>query len=540
MSLDERSQAADESSQEPASAPTPSSAETSGAEASANAPRWHGPSWVLGSLIAMVALAAGLYFGYETLLREPTTPPARVADRLPPEPLDVSRDQRASDADRSERLPLDPLVPETGAGLIAEAERVARDLAKRFPENPDAHEMLARFHLEFADLDEATKAWQRCLQLNANYAYAHAGLAKVATERGELTEAVANWRRAILADPATLAHQIELGKALLAAGEVDESIGVLERAVKADPRSPQAHAELGSARLQRREDAAAKTEFETALELDPRNTAAHFGLATACARIGQVEQAREHEARYAELQADRTQAAGRARRAYDDDRALGEDVAVLYTDMGSVYLAAGRAGPAEQLWRRAARLHRENRPCRQALAWLMRQQNKPLESILFLRELARLEPVSVTFPVEMARIYVEMGRVDDAERALQEFGDSVPTSAAAQAALAEFYLRVKNEPKLAVEHAQKAADLSGAASDWVLLSTAHERLGEFSAAIAALERAGSLAPDNLQYRQLLALLQERANDAAKGAGSLRTSGSQSSDAQSPAVGKAAD
>ncbi|MCI0334117.1 MAG: tetratricopeptide repeat protein [Planctomycetes bacterium] len=464
-------------------------------------------------LMAAAVVGLGLYLGYQTFLRAPETTIA--APGLPPEPVDKSKGEPAPDAGRPERLPLEPLVPSSGADLIAEAGRVASDLAERFPQNADAHEMLARFHVEFADLDAAAKAWQRCLELNENYAYAHAGLAKIATERGQLAEAVAHWRRAVLADPATAAHQVELGKALLASGEVDEAIGVLEGAAQASPAYPVAYAELGSARLQKRDDAGAKVAFERALELDPRHAPAHFGLATACVRLGQVQQAKEHEAKYTEFRADRQRAARGARRAYDDDRALGEDIARLYSEMASVYLAAGRAGPAEQLWRRAARLHAGNLPCRQALAWLMVQQNKPLESILLLRELARLEPESVAYPVEMARLYAQMGRLDDALRVLQDFCDAAPESAAGQTALAEFYLRVKNEPEHAVKHAQKAAELSGAAPDWALLSEAQERMGDYSAAIAALERAAVISPDNLQYRQLLALLRERASQAAR-------------------------
>ncbi len=540
MSLDQRSPAADTPGQSAAGAPTGAEPPPQCAATAVGATAARDWRRVLALLVVIGAAALGLYFGLATWLRKLDAPPARLATRLPPEPIDEAQSERAPAADRPKRLPLDPLVPQSGARLIAEAERVANDLAERFPENPDAHEMLARFQFEFADVEAAATAWRRCLVLNANYAYAHAGLAKVATEHGELDSAVAHWRRAILADPGTAAHQVELGRALLASGEVHEAIAVLTEVVKADPTNSQAHAELGSAHLQKRDDAAAKAAFEQALALDPLLAAAHFGLATACMRLGQVDEAREHEARYTELRADRTQAVRRARRAYDDDRALGEDIARLYTDMGSVYLAAGQAEQAEQLWRRAVRLHAENRACRQALAWLMRQQNKPLESILLFRELARLEPQNVAYPVEMARLFAEIGRARDGQLVLQEFADTAPEIAAGQTALAEFYLRVMKEPGRAVEHAQKAAKLSGAAADWALLSSAHERNGDFAAAIAALERAMDLAPDNLQYRQLLALLKQRADQPAQQTGAAGKLDEQSSEGRPPAVSKAPD
>jgi tetratricopeptide (TPR) repeat protein len=370
--------------------------------------------------------------------------------------------------------------------------------------------MRGRIEFEFASLDEAQAAWERCLALDPNYVYAHVGLAKAANERGELTQAVAYWRRAVLAEPAAVAHQIELGKALLASGDVAEALSVLEGTVRAEPANPLAHAALGSAQLQDRQDAAAKDSFEKAVGLDEDHAPAHFGLATALGRLGQDELARKHQSRHAELSADRQETVRGQRVAYDDRQALQEDVARFYTEIGSVYLAQKQLAAAEQLWRRAARLDANNRSSREALAWLLVQQHKPLESILQLRELARVEPENVAYPAEIARLFGELGRLDDAEQTLQEFAQLAPDSASAQRALAEFYLGVMNEPSAAVEHAQRAAEISGAATDWVLLSAAHERASELPAAVAAMQRACELAPQNLQYRQLLALLKERA------------------------------
>lgn len=460
-------------------------------------------------------LAVGTYFGLQALLREPESLPVDLASRLPPEPVDASQGRPPQKTDRPRRLPLDPLPPESGAELIAEARRVATDLAERFADNPDAHEMAARFHFEFGEPDAAEAAWLRCLELSPNYAYAHAGLGKLATERGDHAAAVAHWRRAIVADPGTLAHQLELGKSLLASGEVDEAVVVLKGAAEAAPASSLAQAELGSALLQKQDTARAQAAFEKALALDDELAAAHFGMATACARLGDQQGAQRHEARYAELRGDRVHEVQSARRNYDDDLALGEDIARLYTEMGSVCLAAGEAEGAELLWRRATRLHAESRASRQALAWLMRRNKKPLESILLWRELARLDPENPIYPVEMARVFVELKRVDDGLRVLTEFVETVPDSAAGQTSLAEYLLDVKRDPAQAAVHAQKAAESTGTAANWVLLSTARERQGNLPAAVAALTKATELAPDNLQLRQRLALLKERAPKSAE-------------------------
>jgi tetratricopeptide (TPR) repeat protein len=463
-------------------------------------------AWVIYSVVQRSAVepaAANL------LSPEPDSVPASAATKTPGGPTVQSTGQSAGQGaaahDPQERLPLEPLIPETAAGLLQEAERLVGDLATRFPNNPDAHEMHARFHYVFGQVDQALAAWQRCLELDPNYAYALIGLAQAATGRGEHDQAVAYCRRAVLAEPSRPSHQIDLGKALVTAGEIDEALEVLQQVVKTTPDSARAQAELGAAQLQKRDHAAAKVAFEAALRLNPQYATAHFGLATACARLGLAEEAREHEAKFREFRSDRHQELRGQRATYDDERALRADLAVRYSEVASVFVAEGRPALAEQLWRRGARLHPENRECRQALAWLYLGQNKLWEAILLLRELARLEPASSSYPAEIARLFVRLGKPDDAERTLRDFAESAPDSVAGHLALADFYLKVKPKPALAVAEAQKVVKLAETADHWFLLSAAHEMAGDLPAAVEALEHAVRLAPDNLQFRQLLAL-----------------------------------
>ena len=493
-----------------ASAPAPD-----GARAVSNSSLWRRwtarTGWALLTFLLCLGAAVLAQRAWRPLRRPPSADLSQAPGAIP----SSASSERAAQT-RPDRLPLDPLEPETSAKLIAEAGRVARNLVERFPRSADALEMLARYQLEYAGVEQAADTWRRCLVLEPQYAYAHVGLAKVATERGELVRAIEHWRRAILADPATGSHQIELGKALLAAGQADEAIQVLEALVKANPGSAQAHAELGSAQLQRRDNAAARASFQAALASDPRYATAHFGLATACARLGMVEEARQAEAKMREFRTDRTAALRGARSAYDDDQAAREDIARLYAEMGSVLASAGRADLAEQLWRRAARLDGANRASRQALSWLWMQQDQPLESIRMLRELARLEPDNAVYPAQVAQVYVRLGRVEDAQAALDEFVTAWPNVAAGHRTLAEFHLNVTGRPEAAREYAERAAELSGAAADWALVAAAQEQLGNLPAAIKALEQAIRLAPEQSQYAQLLALLKERADSTSAG------------------------
>jgi tetratricopeptide (TPR) repeat protein len=387
MSSDQQRDAAEVPEEEtvtlqPAPPSAASASETGGAP-----PR--GARWLWRLLLPCVLIAAAALGFYSAVRLPPDDSPVAdfpPVDAQPASPPAASVGKSAP-AKSSDRIPLGPLVPDSGEKLLAEARRVVEHLVERFPRQPDAQETFARFHYDFGEVERAVDAWKRCLELNPNYAYAHAGLAKAAVQRGAHDEAVAHYRRAVLAAPTAPAYQLELGKTLLAAGGVEEAVEVLERVVRSDASQMEAHAQLGSARLQNQEIQAAKAAFEAALALDPDYAPARFGLVTACARLGLEEEAREHQVKLREAREERTGELRAQRVAYDDVRLLRVDIARLYTDMAGVYLAQGRPDAAEQLWQRAARMHAENRESRQGLAFLYLQQGDHAATIRMLREL---------------------------------------------------------------------------------------------------------------------------------------------------------
>ena len=404
--------------------------------------------------------------------------------------------------------PLDVVVPETAEGLLDEASRVADDLVARYPQNPDAFETTARFHLRMGNKDEAEKAWQTSLKLDPQYAHAMEGLATIASQRGEHQKAVSLLRQALLIRPTAPEVQVELAKALLAQGKAEESVEILEKTVETHPGSLEAFTQYGAALLQLKQYEEAKEAYEKAVELDPAHGPAYIGLATASARLGQTEEAKRYQQKVQETQAERTTALREERQAYEDLAALRDDTARSYSEMGRVYLAIGELESAKYLWHRAAYLDEKNVEARQALAWLYAREGQLLKTIRVMFQLAKIEPDNMSYSLESARLFLELGQPQDAEWVLQRQADGGPGRDPVHAALAEMYLNILPNPAKALEHAQRAVELAPSADNFVLLSSAYEATGDQQAAIEAMGKAVDQEPGNLQYKQVYELMKE--------------------------------
>ncbi len=404
--------------------------------------------------------------------------------------------------------PLLAIPPQASPDVLHEGRLVADHLVEFMPQSLEAKEMQARFEYEFGDTTRARQIWQSVIDVNPHYVYALVGLGDVATIEGQLQAAVRYYRQAVLADPNNLSRQVTLGIALLHAAQLDDAKQVLSGVLARDPKNVQAHVELASVLAQLQELEAAREHFEIALQSKPELAEIHFGLINVYRRLGNREKAAHHQAEHARLQKDVVAKRERGRREYNDDRAIQFDVGKLYVDMARVYLAGGFRKSAELLLLRASRMEPENVDARQALAAAAVGQGKPFDAIRWLSEISELRPDDVTFVREMARLYCQINRPDDAEKLLTSFVAERPQHLVARRALAMFFLEVRSQPERAVEHAQAAIDLSPTASSFAMLASMHEAAGNLQQAIESLKKAVELEPRNSSYQQALALLRE--------------------------------
>lgn len=390
---------------------------------------------------------------------------------------------------------------ESARELLEGAVRFTDALVAAFPIDPDCLEVKARLMDWLGKTEEAAKCWEKCLELEPDYAYAYRGLGTSAAAKGEHAKAAELFRKALELDPASYAACIGLAQALVDSHREKEAAPILEAWMRRDPRS-YGYFVLGQAYLQIQQLEKARDNFEAAVRKYPDYAEAHYRLSTLYQRLGQPEEAKEHLKKSRELKAQRRVEEKEQKKRYDDLGTVSTRVAETYAAAGRIYFANGKRREAEELWRRAAALAPADVESRQGLAWLCRQEGRTRETIAVLQQLAGLQPSVSSYWLEIGRLNVELVRFDAAEQAMRKALAVTPKNAECLAALAGLYLGQDRQIAEAVVLARGAVDAQPTAEYCSLLSAACQRNSDLVGAVAAIERAMKLEPANPQYRAL--------------------------------------
>lgn len=422
-------------------------------------------------------------------------------------PLSQQPPTRARDAPVADSIE----IPETVPGLFEEAERNARQLLDRFPRHPDALEIVARLQLLMGKSAEAVACWEKALESAPDYAYAYDGLGTVAAQRGEYDRAVAHFRKSLALEPNAPKTRLDLAKALIKGGRLDEAAETLQRHVELDPRSAEGQVLLGQVQLQREEYEKAKQALSAAEALVPENPPTHYGLAAACRGLGEMDVARRHAETFARLLAAQRRAKRDRQDRQDGFRTVAKiraEVATIYTSIGRLYAAAGRAAEAERFWRRAGRMDEKDLDSRVQLAFLFLQTSRAEEALEIAGQLEKVEGEAPVFYLSVAVLYAHLGRLDEAAAMLAKCRELAPNEGWPYRETARCYLEKQWRVAESLEFARRAVELEPVAVNYAVLGDACRKNGDRDAALAAFLRAAELAPQNADYAKSIELLRK--------------------------------
>ncbi len=146
---------------------------------------------------------------------------------------------------------------------LAAAER-ALELSPEMPEAlvAKAWSMLALDR----DWAQATRLFERALQLNSSYAFGYAGYGHLLLSRGRVDEAVSAMEQGYLLDPLSSSMSANYAMACYYARRYDETIQVARKTLEMDSANNTARALLGGAYLAQRRFADALQQFEAGVE----------------------------------------------------------------------------------------------------------------------------------------------------------------------------------------------------------------------------------------------------------------------------------
>ena len=178
-------------------------------------------------------------------------------------------------------------------GDLQQASRMAEDLLKSDPKNPDVIYMVYRIHSDIAE-----RARKALATLAPDSARMHEIMAQHFINEGDATDAMAQYERALAIDPQLPGGSYELAEAIFqdskSVESLDRATTLLKKALTQNPRNAGTEAKLGEIAAVQNDSKTAEAHFARALALDANELNALKGMAQIAMREGDNRKAKDY------------------------------------------------------------------------------------------------------------------------------------------------------------------------------------------------------------------------------------------------------
>lgn len=386
-----------------------------------------------------------------------------------------------------------PLTPKDAAKLVAEADKLAAegkmlDARQRYalvveqdPTNVAVAFKLARTCETLREWACAASAYGVAARASqgAERGDAYAGLAAVHLRRSSYAQAAEAARQALSINPTHPSAVVTLAYSLVREGKIDEGRAAAEKAVDISPSNALAHIALGEALLAGGRPGDAEAALRKAIEVDPRSAEAYAALAEIQYRRGDLDQA-----------------LASASRAFE----FGSGFPRLYLVRARVHDARGNATLALADAQMALTASPDDAEAHLLLAQLQRKQGGTGVAIDHYRKALALDPKLGTAALELGELLAARGETAEATRLAETAVELLPQSARAYRLVATLYEQAKRLDE-ALDANTRAVELdpSLAAAHHARGRLLREHKKDAAAAVASLEKAVALSPDNAEF-----------------------------------------
>ncbi|MCY2977391.1 MAG: tetratricopeptide repeat protein [Planctomycetota bacterium] len=391
------------------------------------------------------------------------------------------------------------LEPSEALTLRQEAQQLAEELVARIPNNPDALEVKARFHLLFGESESAKLCWLEAIQLVPHYAYALQGLGKVSMLHSDYEQATVFFNKSIQSQPANVEAVHDLADAYTKLGAIDKAISTLEDIADKGPASALTLVLLGQGYLVKSRYEQAETVFRKAIQLSPGTTRAEQGLATVLLRTGRQDEARQLLASQQAVRASANKIRTEQEH-FDEEK---KECSPRFRMAAEVYLGIGDMDRAERIGIRSLALDPTSPEARVLLFSLYQKQGKIAEAIDLAREARSLNPNNPDWHFTLGVLLAQKDDFLAADSSFREVIGLAPKSPVGYQALARLLMRFAKNMSESIPIAEKLVEIRGTAADHELLAQAYAINAEFTHAFQSLSEAIRLDPANKDYAEAM-------------------------------------
>jgi len=410
----------------------------------------------------------------------------------------------------SEPLPKAELIAEEKvASLKAQELQLIEQLKKDFPGSEQPLVLMGDVQRRRGNIDEACRLWQESIRMNPKRADVYDKLAQSAFEVDRFEEAISLWRSALEAGPALPGTHDNIARALMRLGQYEKSIAEIEKDLRLHPDVPLSYFLLGRTYQQLQDYKEAEQNYEKTIQLQPNHVNAYYGLYNVCARLKETDKAKHYLDEFKRLNTARQETIHRYDLTLNDLAIFSKGLAQLCVEAHELYRTAGNGPKIEGLLRKAISLDPENTSHMEKLVAFYTAANCLPEALSLCRKIQKIAPENLACQLNMGRLSMRAGRFEEAEKAFQRAITLAPNHHCGYQELVRLYRRTKTKLLQVRELAQKVVELEPAAENYFVLGWACDVNGDPAGALAALQRALQLDPENPKYGQAYRALQER-------------------------------
>jgi len=186
---------------------------------------------------------------------------------------------------------LDLAVQHHGAGRLAEAEGLYRQVLQADPDQPVALHLLGTIALQTNNSEAAVELISKALSIQPDYVDALSNLGLALHKERQLEDAISSFDKAIALKPDFAEAYCNKGVVLGELGRADEAKRCFQKAVSLKPDYIQAHFNLGNALKNIRQFEGAITSYNKAIAINPRYAEAYVNRGIALQDLERSDEA---------------------------------------------------------------------------------------------------------------------------------------------------------------------------------------------------------------------------------------------------------
>ena len=176
---------------------------------------------------------------------------------------------------------LDQLLKLHNQGNFQLVVSSAYTLLEKYPDSFFVWNILGSALKSLGKLKSASKAFNRVIQLNPNYADGFNNIGTILIQQGKINEAIIAYEKAIFLNNNYVVAYVNFGNALRIAGKHNEAIKAFNKALLIDPNYIDTYIKFGLSLLDQDKIDEAKKLFKRVISYDKENVLAHFNLGQA-------------------------------------------------------------------------------------------------------------------------------------------------------------------------------------------------------------------------------------------------------------------